>query len=38
MSKINTFIKGGYGFFFENLDKEEYNQDQIREYVKGRLK
>jgi len=38
MSKINTFIKGGYGFFFENLDKQEYDQDQIREYVKGKLK
>jgi len=38
MSKINTFTKCGWDWFFENLDKQEYNQDQIRKYVKERLK
>lgn len=37
MSKINTFIKCGYGFFFENLDKQEYNQEELRKEIKRKL-
>jgi len=37
ISKINTFTKMGYLRFFEDLDKQEYDQTQIREYIKGKL-
>ena len=36
-SNINSFEKISYERFFELLDKEEYNQEELLEYVKSRF-
>jgi len=36
-SNINSFEKISYERFFELLDKEEYNQEELLEYVAGRF-
>ncbi len=36
-SKINTFEKIDYDSFFNKLDKINYNQEELREYIKNKL-
>jgi hypothetical protein len=38
ISKINLFPKLGYSEFFEKLDNNQYNQNELREFVKKKLK
>lgn len=37
MSKINTFTKCGWDWFFENLDKQEYDQEELRKEIRRKL-
>lgn len=37
-SKITIFPKLSWETFFEKLDNNQYNQEELREYIKGKLK
>ena len=38
LSKINTFIKKDWDWFFENLNKQQFNQEKLRHYIREKLK
>lgn len=37
-SHINIFDKISYEDFFKKLDKNTYNQDELRQHIKNKLK